>query len=308
MNLKKSPGISTIRPKAATISTGRKTSPSFCRAWPMTPHQNQVDDLIRHRLRDMFKASRKTCYEDVLPLPKLEDVADRIRRGRVLLVVSPDSKIPPEEVQKFFEGLSQKNNLCVLTGDKTAMGSVEKAARQFLPPRRRTAGFPRDTRNGRIWNVNSRAMNRISTPPSSTFSIRCSFRFSVPANRPSLHSKALDMTRDATKPFNGEEQIEKTLTANPLKLYLDVEKEFDAIRDKAQDLLWPENLDEARWSDVVDRYAEQAGMYVAAAERTGHPQIHRLQSRIVGRPRQWIRYQETEEKTHLRPNHRRVRA
>ena len=94
--------------------------------------QNQVDDLIRHRLREMFKPSRKTGYEEVLPLPKLEEVADRVRKGRVLLVVSPDSKIPPEEVQKFFEGLSQKNNLCVLTGDKTAMGSVEKAARQSL--------------------------------------------------------------------------------------------------------------------------------------------------------------------------------
>jgi hypothetical protein len=68
------------------------------------------------------------------------------------------------------------------------------------------------------------------------------------------------MTRDATKPFNGEEQIEKTLTSHPLKLYLDVEKDFDAIRDKAQDLLWPENQDEARWSDMADRYAEQAGM------------------------------------------------
>ena len=60
---------------------------------------------------------------------RLEDVADRVRRGRVLLIVSPDSRIPPEEVQKFFDGLSQKNNLCVLTGDKTAMASVEKAAR-----------------------------------------------------------------------------------------------------------------------------------------------------------------------------------
>jgi hypothetical protein len=68
------------------------------------------------------------------------------------------------------------------------------------------------------------------------------------------------MTRDATKPFDGEAQIEKTLTSNPLKLYLDIEKEFDAIRDKAQDVLWPENQDEARWSDVADRYAEQAGM------------------------------------------------
>ena len=77
------------------------------------------------------------------------------------------------------------------------------------------------------------------------------------------------MTRDMEKPFNGEDQIEKTLTSNPLKLYLDVEAEFDAIRDKAQDLLWPENQDDARWSDVLDRYAEQAGM-VCAAGRNYH--------------------------------------
>src|ERR1017187_5817545 len=87
---------------------------------------NQVEDLIRHRLREMFKPTRKSAYEEVLPLPLLEDVADRVRKGRVLLVVSPDSKSPREEVQKFFDGLSQKNNLCVLTGDKTAMASVEK--------------------------------------------------------------------------------------------------------------------------------------------------------------------------------------
>ena len=68
------------------------------------------------------------------------------------------------------------------------------------------------------------------------------------------------MTRDATKSFNGEEQVEKTLTSHPVKLFLDVEKDFDPIRDKAQDLLWPENQDEVRWSDAQDRYAEQAGM------------------------------------------------
>ena len=41
------------------------------------------------------------------------------------------------------------------------------------------------------------------------------------------------MTRDTKQPFDGEAQIEKTLTSNPLKLYLDVEKDFDPIRDKA---------------------------------------------------------------------------
>src|SRR5271165_6639082 len=83
--------------------------------------ENMVEDLIRHRLREMFRPTRKSAYEEVLPLPLLEGVADRVRKGRVLLVVSPNSKIPPEEVQRFFDGLSQKNNFCVLTGDKSTM-------------------------------------------------------------------------------------------------------------------------------------------------------------------------------------------
>jgi hypothetical protein len=111
--------------------------------------ENQVDDLIRHRLTSMFKPSRKTTYEDVLPLPRLEDVADRVRKGRVLLVVSPDAKIPPEEVQRFFEGLSQKNNLCVLTGDRTAMGSVEKAARQLFAAQKADSRIPQGQRGWR---------------------------------------------------------------------------------------------------------------------------------------------------------------
>src|SRR5436309_3430621 len=105
--------------------------------------ENKVDDLIRHRLRDMFKPTRKSAYEEVLPLPKLEDVADKVRKHRVLLIVSPDSKIPPEEVQKFFDGLSQKNNLCILTGDKTAMGSVEKAARQLFAAQKADSRIPK---------------------------------------------------------------------------------------------------------------------------------------------------------------------
>ncbi len=222
--------------------------------------QNQVDDLIRHRLKEMFKASRKTCYEDVLPLPRLAEVADRVRRGRMLLVVSPDSKIPPEEVGKFFEGLSQKNNLCVLTGDKTAMGSVEKAARQFFAAGKADGRIPKG--HPQREDLERKQQSYEQDFNATILNLFDKVLFPIQrAGRPSqLASKALDMTRDATKPFNGEEQIEKTLTAHPIKLYLDVEKEFDAIRDKAQDLLWPENLGEARWSDVVDRYAEQAGM------------------------------------------------
>lgn len=222
--------------------------------------ENQVDDLIRHRLTSMFKATRRTAYEDVLALPRLEDVADRVRKGRVLLIVSPDSKIPPDEVQKFFDGLSQKNNLCVLTGDKTAMGSVEKAARQLYAAQKADGRIPRG--HPQRDDLEKKQQTYEQDFNSTVLNLFDKVLFPIHrAGKPAyLASKALDMTRDTNKPFDGEGQVEKTLTSNPLKLYLDVEREFDAIRDKAQDLLWPENTDEARWTDVVDRMAEQAGM------------------------------------------------
>jgi hypothetical protein len=222
--------------------------------------ENQVDDLIRHRLRDMFKPTRKSAYEEVLPLPKLEDVADKVRKSRVLLIVSPDSKIPPEEVQKFFDGLSQKNNLCVLTGDKTAMGSVEKAARHVYAAQKADGRIPKG--HPQRDDLEKKQQTYEQDFNATVLNLFDKVLFPIQrAGKPSqLAPKALDMTRDATKPFDGEAQVEKTLTSNPLKLYLDVEKDFDPIRDKAQDLLWPENQDEARWSDVADRYTEQAGM------------------------------------------------
>lgn len=223
--------------------------------------ENQIDDLIRHRLRGMFKPDRKTVYEEVMPLPKMDEVAERVRRHRVLVIVSPDSKIPPEEVQRFFDGLSQKNNLCVLTGDKTAMGSIEKAARQFYAAQKADGRIPASHPQRNDLETKQQIYELDFT--STILNLFDKVLFPIQrAGRPSqLVSKALDMSRDTRQDFDGEAQIEKTLAAQPVKLLLDVEGEFDAIRDKAQDLLWPENQDEARWSDVADRYAEQAGMY-----------------------------------------------
>lgn len=222
--------------------------------------ENQIDEIIRHRLKEMFKPVRRTCYEEVLPLPLLADVADRIRKGRVLVVVSPDSKIPPEEVQRFFEGLTQKNNLCVLTGDRTAMGSVEKSARQFYASQKADDRIPQ----GHMQREDLEKRQQTDEQDFNATILGLFDKVLFPIQRagrpPQLAAKPLDMTRDAKLPFNGEEQIEKTLTSNPLKLYLDIEKEFDAIRDKAQDFLWPENQDDTRWTDAADRYAEQAGM------------------------------------------------
>ncbi len=188
---------------------------------------NLVDDLIRNRLKDMFKASRKTAYEEVLPLPRLEDAADRVRKARVLLIVSPDSKIPPEEVQKFFEGLSQKNNLCVLTGDKTAMGSVEKAARQLFAVQKADGRIPKGHPQRDDLEKKQQTYEQDFNATVLSLFDKVLFPIQRVGRSPQLAQKALDMTRDVSKPFNGEEQVERTLTSNPLKPYLDVEKDSD---------------------------------------------------------------------------------
>lgn len=222
--------------------------------------QNQVDELIRHRLQEMFKTDRKTCYEEVLPLPRIDEVADRVRKTRVLLIVSPDSKIPPEVVKRFFDGLTQKNNLLVLTGEKTAMGSVEKAARQFFAAQKANNRIPQNHPQREDLEHRQQAYEQDFNSTILNLFDKVLFPIQRSGKEPQLVAKPLDRTRDATKPFNGEEQIEKTLTSDPLKLYLDIEQDFDPIRDKAQDQLWPENQEEARWADIIDRYAEQAGM------------------------------------------------
>lgn len=221
--------------------------------------ENKVDELIRHRLGEMFRSSRKSAYDDVLPLPRLEDIADNVRKKRMLLVVSPDAKMPPEAVQRFFDALGQKNNLCVLTGDKTQMASVEKAARHVFAAQKADARIPKghpqreelerkQQQYGQDFNATI-----LSVFDKLLFPIQ---RSGKPAQ---LVSKSLDMTRDTSKPFNGEDQIEKTLTSDPKKLFLDVEKDHDGIRDKAETLLWPMSQTEARWSDIADRADEQAG-------------------------------------------------
>ena len=140
------------------------------------------------------------------------------------------------------------------------MGSIEKAARQFFAAGKADDRIPKGHPQRQDLERKQESYEQDFNSTILNLFDKVLFPIQRAGKTPQLASKPLDMTRDATKPFNGEEQIEKTLTAHPLKLYLDVEKEFDPIRDKAQDLLWPENLDEARWSDVVDRYAEQAGM------------------------------------------------
>ncbi len=221
---------------------------------------NQIDALVRRRLKAMFEPSRKSAYEEVLPLPTLDEARAAVARKRSLLIVSPDSDTSYKDIEKFFGEVTEKNNLLVLTGEQTAMGSLDKAARQFFAADKAQARIPAS--HAQRQELDKRLEDYDLQFYATVLGLfdRLVFPYQRSGQDPRLVPKTLDPTRDTGREFSGEAQVEKTLTSDPIKLYLDVEQNLDALREKAEDCLWPMGLDETRWSDAADRYSQNPAM------------------------------------------------
>ncbi|KOX56111.1 hypothetical protein ADL19_10425 [Streptomyces purpurogeneiscleroticus] len=90
--------------------------------------QPKIDAEMQRRLVTVFEPRKKIAYTQVLALPKVEDI--KPNGGRLLLVLSPDKKMPPEDARRLFEAVPQKNNFCVVTGD-SYMAKLEDKVRRI---------------------------------------------------------------------------------------------------------------------------------------------------------------------------------
>ena len=220
----------------------------------------EVDRLIKTALRDLFEPKNKTAYQMVLPLASLEEVMDSIRRNRVLLIVSPESKLPPEAVVNFFAGLAEKNNLLVLTGEKTQIASLDDAARKVFAAIRAERRITETHTQRKELEEKQREFQKSLIDTVLALFDQLFFPIQQPGREPQLYRKPLTPDRDQSKPFNGEEQIVKTLTSDPSKLHLDVKESFVELREKAEQLLWFQGSDHVSWENVSSRSKTQSGM------------------------------------------------
>jgi hypothetical protein len=226
-----------------------------------TAPEDMVENLIKAKLSSMFKPNRKTVYEEVKALPTIDEVVEAVRRHRTLLIVSPDSKLPPEVVKKFFESLTQKNNVCVLTGQRTEMGSLKTAARQIWAGEKAAKRINEDHPQAEELKNKRDAFEQQFMGAFLGLFDRVFFPYQRAGGQAELMERSFDVSRAEGASSDGEKQIEKTLAKQPAKLILDVEKDFDTICAKAEMTLWPEGLDEARWDDIRANASEKAGMY-----------------------------------------------
>ena len=220
--------------------------------------QNKVDELIRHRLEEMYRPITKEAYEKVLPLPEMDEAEAVLKNSRALLIISPDGKTPPGVVANFFNGFVNKNNILVLTGDRSSIASVEKAARHVYAVTKTDSEIA--TSHPQRKELDEKKAQYQQDFQTTVLSVFDKLLFPGHAQGTDLlRPKALDSTYPSNEQYNGERQVIKTLTSDPIKLYTQISENFDALRARAESLLFG-NQDEVRKTDLTDKMKQKTQM------------------------------------------------
>jgi Protein of unknown function (DUF499)/Fn3 associated len=210
--------------------------------------QPKIDAEMKRRLEEIFKPVTRIAYQEVEALPKIADI--KLNGSRLCLVLSPDNKVPPEEAQRFWESVTEKNNFCVVTGDGSNLASLEEKTRRIWSIARvlEETGGDRSPHKTELEEEGEQAEHAFNSTVVALFN-----RVYYPT-KGKLNSAKLAMTFTGNQ-FKGEEQIEKALAdVGASKLYRSVEENAEALMTRAEDMLWPAGGERRiPWRDVVNR-------------------------------------------------------
>lgn len=221
--------------------------------------QPKVDQALINRLTGILEPQRKIAYQAVQVLPKLDEI--RLGGPRTLIVVKPDGRVPPSELQNFFDYQQEKNNLLVLTGQDSLLADVvEERLRELYAieqiHKRLKSG---DTLFEEARDRHEEAEGRFAKALSAAYN--CLY---IPTNdaadgRDVLGKVTIDQgLKLGQGDQSAEAQIEKLLTSPRANYKLVAELGKDNLGDcfaQAESYLWPSGSDNRRtpWKDVVTR-------------------------------------------------------
>lgn len=218
--------------------------------------QPKIDAEMKRRLEIIFAPHNKIAYQEVQALPRIDEI--KLNGPRICLVLSPDSKIPPEEAQRFWESVTEKNNFCVVTGDGSSLGSLEEKTRRIWAIERvkQETGGEKSPHLAELEEETEQAEQDFNSTVVSLFN-----RVYYPASKRGVDKQLvsellpakLSMTFTANQ-FRAEEQIEKALSdISAGKLYISLDGKEEALMERAEDLLWPGAERRAPWRDILMR-------------------------------------------------------
>ncbi len=226
--------------------------------------QPKIDQALINRLTGILQPERRNAYQEVQILPRLDEL--KLTGPRVLIVIRPDGRIPPSELNNFFEFQQMKNNLLVLTGQDSHLAeAVEDRLRELYATEQIHKRLkPGDTLFEEARDRLEEAEDRFNKALSASYN-----RVYFPGldhldGRETLVCVTIDNgLRIGQGDQSAEAQIE-ALLASPranYKLALDLTTEFIQYFAMAETELWPTGKDNRRtpWKDVVNRAKSNAG-------------------------------------------------
>lgn len=217
----------------------------------------KIEEEMARRLENAFEPRNKIAYQRVYALPRIDDV--NIDAGRALLVLSPDSKTPPQAAQTFLESVINKNGFCVVTGDGSSMGSLEDKTRRIwaiAKVKAETAGNP--AHQLELQEEGESAEFEFSSALTTLFN-RVYFPMIDSSDKAKtvLKHAPLKLAPEKTTAgvvIAGEAAVANALASSAaLKLVADVAADMDRLIARAEDLLWPEKQNRVPWKDLVAR-------------------------------------------------------
>lgn len=220
--------------------------------------QPRVDQAMSNRLEGLLAPVSRKLYQRVEVLPGLDEL--RLSGPRVLIVIKPDGRTPPSELQNFFDYQQEKNNLLVLTGQDSHLGdAVEERLRELyaieqIQRRLRPGDTLYEEARDRLEEAEGRFLKALSAGYNGVY-----FPQVDPVDEQGVLGKVtvdngLKLGEDAQ---SAEVQLE-TLMASPranYKLALDMAENCTEYFSMAEAELWPSGRDNRRtpWPDVVAR-------------------------------------------------------
>jgi Protein of unknown function (DUF499)/Chitobiase/beta-hexosaminidase C-terminal domain len=223
---------------------------------------NRIADEIERRLADAFLPSGMRAYESVMALPEIGRIATELGRERRLIVINPDSDVPPKLANDLFMNQPNKNNFVIVNGSPTEFANVERLVRRIYACTKVLATLTEDHPNHAevekkkvntefdLLSTIETTFNQVWYPAydSSAKTVRL-----VPAKL------SLRSAREAGKrpQLLGEAAVEDALV-NAGKLYRQVEGEekvLDTLLVRANDFLWA-NDKRLSWADLQARARE----------------------------------------------------
>lgn len=220
--------------------------------------QPKIDQALINRLSGILQAERRNTYQDVQVLPKLDEL--KLGGPRVLIVIKPDGRVPPSELQNFFDYQQEKNNLLVLTGqDSHLADAVEDRLRELyaieqIHKRLKSGDTLFEEARDRLEEAEERFNKALSAAYNRVY-FPCRDEL---ADRDVLASVTIDNgLRIGRGDQSAETQLEALLSSPRAnyKLAMDLQQEFGNYFAMAEEYLWPKGLDNRRtpWKDVVSR-------------------------------------------------------